>query len=182
MIRQDLPIFHLATGLYDNIRNLQNEKSLTFLYRAPRIDLRPLNIASVAQNYKKNLNVDDDKARQMAKLIRGYSFAFQVLGYFSWEKNGDYEAVLPDLRLYLDEYVYDKIWSELSAKDKSVLQGISEVPSGKIEDIRKILNMDSNEFNPYRKRLIDKGIISGEDRGYVKFGLPMFEEYVQDHM
>lgn len=182
MIRQDLPIFLLTTGLYNNIRDLQNEKSLTFLYRAPRINLRPLNIASVAQNYRKNLNIEDDKARQMAKLTRGYSFAFQVLGYFSWEKDGDYEAVLPDLRQYLDEYVYDKIWSELSPKDKSTLHAISEVPSGKIEDIRKKLNMESNEFNPYRKRLIDKGIISGEERGYVRFELPMFEEYVRDHM
>ena len=43
-MRQDLPVFLLMTGLYENIYELQNEKTLTFLYRAPKIELRPLNI------------------------------------------------------------------------------------------------------------------------------------------
>ena len=38
--------------------------------------------------------------------------------------------------------------------------------------------METNEFNPYRKRLIRKGIVSGEMRGYVYFTLPLFDEYV----
>lgn len=42
-VRQDLPVFLLATGLYENIDELQNEKNLTFLYRAPKIQLKPLN-------------------------------------------------------------------------------------------------------------------------------------------
>ena len=42
-IRQDYPIFLLMTGLYENIYNLQNEKALTFLYRAPKLLLEPLN-------------------------------------------------------------------------------------------------------------------------------------------
>ena len=33
-VRQDLPVFLLATGLYENIDELQNEKNLTFLFRA----------------------------------------------------------------------------------------------------------------------------------------------------
>ena len=42
-VRQDLSVFLLATGLYENIDELQNEKNLTFLYRAPKIQLKPLN-------------------------------------------------------------------------------------------------------------------------------------------
>ena len=37
-IRHDLPLFLLMTGLYENINKLQNEDSLTFLYRAPKIE------------------------------------------------------------------------------------------------------------------------------------------------
>ena len=44
--------------------------------------------------------------------------------------------------------------------------------------IREALGMETNEFNPYRKRLIRKGIVSGETRGYVYFTLPLFDEYV----
>ena len=38
--------------------------------------------------------------------------------------------------------------------------------------------METNEFNPYRKRLIRKGIVSGETRGNVYFMLQLFDEYV----
>ena len=129
----------------------------------------------------KNLSVTKEQAQEMAKLTRGYSFAFQVLGFFSWEANGNYRSILPDYRQYLDEFVYDKIWSELSARDKEILNGIAQIPSGKIEEIRRLLGIETNEFNPYRKRLIDKGIISGETRGYVRFELPLFEEYISEH-
>ncbi len=181
LLRNDLPVFLLMTGLYENIYNLQNEKSLTFLYRAPKIELRPLNITSISQNYEKKLKVTKEDAMQMAKITRGYSFAFQVLGYLTWEAKGNYRSVLPDFRQYLDEYVYDKIWSELSPKDRRILSGIAQTPSGRIADIRDFLKLETNAFNPYRMRLINKGLINGATRGSISFELPMFEEYVIDH-
>ena len=42
---------------YEKIYELKNQKSLTFLYRAPRIDLRPLNIGTIAENYRQNFNL-----------------------------------------------------------------------------------------------------------------------------
>lgn len=181
LIRQDLPVYLLMTGLYENINKLQNEDSLTFLYRAPRINLEALNMTSIASNYSKNLNLDHETAMDMALCTKGYSFAFQVLGYLTWENSGDYKAVLPEFRQYLDEFVYDKIWSELSARDKKILDAISRVDSGKIEEIRALMGIETNEFNPYRKRLINRGLINGSERGYVKLVLPMFREYIRDN-
>ena len=54
--------------------------------------------------------------------------------------------------------------------------------AGKIKEIREHLGMETNEFNPYRKRLMKKGIVSGETRGYVFFTLPLFERYVIDNL
>ena len=99
-LRKDLPVFLLMTGLYENINNLQNEKNLTFLYRAPKTELKPLNLRIVADNYQQNFNLDLDTADQMAKLTKGYSFAFQVLGYFTWKNGGDYRKAIPDFQLY----------------------------------------------------------------------------------
>ena len=104
----------------------------------------------------------------MAELTKGYPFAFQVLGYLTWNHSGHYEVVIDEYEQYLSEFVYDKIWSELSQKDRIVA-------------IREHLGMETNEFNPYRKRLIKKGIVSGETRGYVFFTLPLFERYVIDN-
>lgn len=180
-VRQDLPVFLLATGLYENIDELQNEKSLTFLYRAPKIQLKPLNKQAIVNKYKSIFEIEVDQATQMADLTKGYPFAFQVLGYLTWNHHGDYNAVRGEYEQYLSEFVYDKIWSELSQKDRMVARGIGDVEGGKIKDIREHLHMETNEFNPYRKRLIKKGILSGETRGYVYFTLPLFEEYVMEN-
>ena len=177
-VRQELPVFLLGTGLYENIEELQNEKSLTFLYRAPKIQLRPLNNGAIINKYKTIFHISQESASQMAELTKGYPFAFQVLGYLTWNHDGDYHAVLDEYKQYLSEFVYDKIWSELSAKDRMVAKAIADEKSGKIKDIRERLEMETNEFNPYRKRLIKKGIVSGEMRGYVYFTLPLFDEYV----
>ena len=54
LVRQNLPIFLLMTGLFANVRKLQDEKTLTFLYRAPRIQVGPLNIGAVADSFRKS--------------------------------------------------------------------------------------------------------------------------------
>ena len=56
-IRQDLPISMIMTGLHKNIDSLKNTENLTFLYRAPRIELPPLNMGSIAANYRNVLGV-----------------------------------------------------------------------------------------------------------------------------
>lgn len=180
-VRQDLPIFLLATGLYENIDELQNEKNLTFLYRAPKIQMKPLNQQAIIKKYMNIFQIEREQAAQMAELTKGYPFAFQVLGYLTWNNHGNYQEVLEEYEQYLSEFVYDKIWSELSRKDRVVARGIAETDSGKIKDIREYLGMETNQFNPYRKRLIKKGILSGEMRGYVHFTLPLFEEYVLEN-
>ena len=135
----------------------------------------------IINKYKNIFGTDRDTAEKMAELTKGYPFAFQVLGYLTWNHSGHYEVVIDEYEQYLSEFVYDKIWSELSQKDRIVARGIAETESGKIKEIREHLGMETNEFNPYRKRLIKKGIVSGETRGYVFFTLPLFERYVIDN-
>ena len=181
LIRSDLPVFLLMTGLYDNIRKLQDVKTLTFLYRAPRIEMKPLNIGTVADNYRKNLDIDSDAALRMAKLTKGYPFAFQVFGYFSWKHGAFDDATLADCKQYLDDYAYEKVWSELSAGDRRVARAIALTPGGRIRDVREVAGMSTNQFNPYRDRLVKKGIVDGSTYGYVSFLLPMFDRYVLEH-
>ena len=181
LLRQDLPVYLIMTGLYSNIRRLQDVKSLTFLYRAPRITAGPLNRGAVARNYERVLGVGEDEALEMAKATKGYSFAFQVLGYFTWRRGSFDAEALADCRQYLDDYVYEKIWSELSANDKRVALAIAESEDGRVADVRERLAMSSNQFNPYRDRLVKKGIVDGSTHGLVSFTLPLFERYVIEH-
>jgi hypothetical protein len=178
LLREDYPVFLLMTGLFNNINDLRDEKNLTFLYRAPEIRLKPLNIGTIAENYEKNLNVTEEDAFEMAALTKGYSFAFQVLGYFTFRHDGDYKNALSEYRQYLEDYVYEKIWSELSNKDRQFLYAVAVSENGAAKEIKSILGIENNRYTPYRDRLIKKMLVNGDEYGYLKITLPLFDKFI----
>jgi ribosomal protein L20A (L18A) len=178
-IRRDFPVFLLMTGLYENIYELQNEKTLTFLYRAPKMELRPLNIGMIAKKYREIFGLEEEESLAMAQETMGYPFAFQVLGFLCWKNSAKWTDVLDEYSQYLEEYVYEKLWSELSAQDKVVLRAMSESESRKVEAIRTKAGKTSGNFSVYRNRLIKKGIIISTEYGYLEFALPRFREFVK---
>ena len=181
LIRHDYPLFLIMTGLYENINKLQNEDNLTFLYRAPKMYLNALNLYRMADSYEHLLRISKEKALDMAKATKGYSFAFQVFGYFTYNNQGRYEDALPDIRQYLDEYVYDKIWMELTSKEMELLSTMAVLDITDAKSIKKSLQMKPNQFSVYRDRLIKKGILSGNRRGFLEFTLPFFDDYIKEH-
>lgn len=183
-LRQNYPIFLLMTGLYENIYNLQNEDSLTFLYRAPKIVLEPLNYTAVRKRYMDIFGLDIEKAEEMTGLTGGYPFAFQVLGYLLWENRNikTIEEILPEYDQYLEEYVYGKIWSELSELDRKILVEMAVNQEKKVKKIRDGMGLKSEQFAVYRERLKRKGVLDTSKYGEVSFILPRFAEFVMMRM
>jgi predicted transcriptional regulator len=66
----------------------------------------------------------------------------------------------------------------MSSRDRKIALGIAKSETGNVDEIKKILKIDQNEWNPYRKRLLDKGIINVPERGKVAFTLPFFREFL----
>ena len=58
--------------------------------------------------------------------------------------------------------LYDKVWSEMSNKDKKICNGIANTESGKIKDVRERLSLKTNEFNRKIECLkeIGEGVLS----------------------
>ena len=177
-MRRKYSIYTLMAGLYENISGLQNEKTLTFLYRAPKFAMEPLNLTLIAQRYQKIFAVDETEARRMAKVTEGYPYAFQLLGYLCYNRKSSYLDVMGEFDAYLEEFVYAKTWSELSMRDQLVLRGMCAAQDRKVGTIRKVVGMNSSEFSVYRDRLFKKGIISAPCYGQVDFALPRFREFV----
>lgn len=176
-LREDLPVFLLLSGLYKNIDSLRNAEGMTFLERAPRTVLSPLLINAMAENYVKTLKLPMNEAMQLAKETRGYSFAFQTIGYFAWENASDMRLALKKAKEYLYEFSYQKIWTELSAKDRQVVIAMGELKTNEVMQIRKKLNYSSNQFNPYRNRLLKAGVVMSDQSGVLEFALPWFGEF-----
>lgn len=182
-LRRDCLVFLLMTGLYENLYDLQNDKSLTFLYRAPKMVLEPLNFTAVKRRYMDIFSLEGKQAEQMAMLTKGYPFAFQVLGYLYWEKRDrmTIEDMMPEYDQYLEEYVYSKIWSELSELDRRIVNEMAVSGETKIKNIRERLGMKSEQFSVYRERLKRKGVVSSEQYGYLTLALPRFDEFVKSY-
>lgn len=184
LLRKKLPIFLLMTGLYDNINNLQNEKNLTFLYRAPKIYIEPLNLFSIARSYSSILSLGDDTAKEMAKLTKGYAYAYQVLGYLYYEsasKNKgkvDHSELIRSFETTLSEYVYEKIWFGLPDTEKNILTLLVKNGQMKIKDIRGELSLTDSQMSVYRDRLKRRGLVDATSYGLLSLSLPRFAEIV----
>lgn len=176
MIREGYPIFLLMSGLYENVSELERNKSLTFFLRTPKPILKPLNLASIAYSYKKFLNVDDAKAATYAKLTKGYAYAYQLLGSLLY-KNGTDSDILDEYDLKLNENAYSLIWETLTPKERAILKEVAN--SEKNKDILSSLEMNNGNLQTHKKRLIDKGIIEPKERGEMSFALPRFKEFVK---
>lgn len=183
LLRNNYPIYLLMTGLYQNIYELQNNQSLTFLYRAAKINLEPLNLSTIASSYQNIFNIDEKEASVLAVNTKGYAYAYQVLGYLLYEKGNTIldKQLFEKYDQYLQEYVYDKIWLELSEKDKQFLLGFDKENNVTIEYLISSTGFDKKTISVYRDRLIKRGIIYCPSRGYLSLKLPRFFEFIQIH-
>ncbi|MDO4961458.1 MAG: ATP-binding protein [Eubacteriales bacterium] len=184
-IRKDFPVFLLMTGLYENIYAIQNSPQLTFLLRSPKVTLGPLSLSLITRQYESALNISTEKAIPLARLTKGYAFAFQALGMLYYDYNvqdndasiqrePDNAAILRNLDSCLDEYVYSKIWNSLSPLDQKVILQLSDEAPSRVKDVCDAVGMNSSNFSKYRERLIKKGLITAQQHGYLEPALPRF--------
>ena len=179
LIRSKFQIYLLMTGLYENVSSLQNINNLTFLLRAPKIQLSKLSIRSIALSYKALLGISSEESIEMAKLTNGYAYAYQLIGNALY-KNSEQklnQSEIDKIDLELENNVYGKIWEGLSLMDKQMLFAMLKFQQA--NDIIKYLNINNAKFQVYRKRLMDIGVVDGSERGSLSFALPRFYEYVE---
>ena len=196
---RSLPVYLIMTGLYQNYRELtdvKNEKlkGCTFLTRTLEREVPPLDDSQMAVSYFNTFDIEEVDAIKLAKMTKGYAFAYQVLGYWYFEKNVNKNDKVKDVeveyRSELIKYSYNKLWSELSEKDKEIVMTLVELGADenqvKRADVMDYMNKSGNEisssgFNKYRERLLGKGIIAtSENRdGYIWIPLPQFGKFVK---
>ena len=181
LIRKEYPIHLLMTGLYQNIYELQNDKDLTFLYRAPKISLEPLNLAAITNSYQELLNITKEEALLLAKETKGYAYAYQVLGHLVFEKQNPKldDKLYAKYDQYLEEYVYEKMYSELSSNDKKILKAFTSDDINSVDNLLLKSKMKKNVFSVYRDRLIKRGIIESPEYGKLILKLPRFYEFLE---
>ncbi len=138
----------------------------------------------IADRYTKTLGISQDTAMEYAIITKGYPFAYQALGKYLWEDkthklNTD---VLAKFDEALRHYVYEKIWTEMSQKDRWYMPFIVQKNEMRVAEILELAKEKKNEFSQYRARLKDKGLINTNTHGVISFKLPRFDVFVKNEM
>lgn len=175
-LRKDYDIVILMAGLKKNILALQKDDRISFLKRAEKKDLKQLSLHSIMMDYKKNLQLTDQEAGEMALFTKGYSYAFQVLGYLCFRMKQNYRDVMEQFDEKMTNNVYDIIWEDLSGKEKEILQAIFQAKELTTQEILRSSRMNKNTYNEYRRILISKDILVDKGYGKIDFSLPRFPE------
>ncbi len=180
-LRAGYPVYLVCTGLYENIQELSNVKNLTFFRRATTIQTEPLNFIRVAEMYKNKLEVSSEEARKLAKLTKGYAYAYQQLGVLCFKNKGAaLEDIIQQLKSDLFSYSYEKIWEEMSEMDRFLATLLTEKEEYKREEILVLMGEKSKNYSMYRDRLMKRGIIKAR-KGYISLALPYFADYIKEY-
>lgn len=199
MLRENYHLALLMAGLPENVSELQNDSVLTFLLRANRIVLDPLSAKSIMDSYHHiftyaGYSINHETVIFMTKQTLGFAYAFQLLGYWTWEKAEKVgvkeitidlvQDILENYISDLDRNVYYKVYTEMTAKEQEFVQTMTKIGGEKVKitEIGKIMNRKPNYISVYRRKLIDNQVIKSAGYGYVSFLLPHFNQFIEDQM
>lgn len=180
MLLEGLQIYLVVTGLSENIEDFSSEKNLSFFKRADSKEITGLDKFDITYMYEKLLEIDLQEARKLQSICQGYAYAYQVLGslYFSKKKGESIEDLMPDFERILFKDSYNLIWQSLSETEKNIVRYIYKTGDGKAEKIKALMSNPAS-YSMYRDRLINKHLVDGETRGYLKIKLPRFDRFIE---
>ncbi len=139
------------------------------------------NHTMIRSDYVKTLGVSTEVGDKLAAITKGYAFAYQALGKYMWESGEKdiTEEVLARLDEALSEKVYQKIWSELTPKERWFLGYIVNKDKMPVSELLELTGQNKSQFSKPRQGLKKKGVIDTSIRGMITIRLPRLKEFVE---
>ena len=180
-------------GLPNAISSVLNDKILTFLNRANKVDLNPLQIADVSACYAKvlrdlEIEFDAKTLNAAAWATDGYPYLLQLVGYHMLKFLGGesklsattVELAISNSKRALASDVILPCLNPLSAEDKRFLKAMAlDIEESRVSDICDRLQVGKSHTQTYRRRLIEAGLIHASSRGLLAFSIPYLGQYLR---
>ena len=181
-------------GLPYSVSNLLNDSVLTFLNRAVKVELGLLSTNLIRAYYERafksiKVEISDEILDRAAISTRGFPYLMQLIGYYMIQytpKDGVVtdeimdkaeKAALADM----DDNVFKPILNPLSDNDKIFLKALAHCGEpATTSTLQSKLGRKGPAIQPYRKRLIEAGVIESPRRGELVFAVPYLSEYLQN--
>jgi len=190
LVREDYDVALLMAGLPNSVNDVLNDKVLTFLRRAKRVELENIDIKAVEIAYEQTFEQAGqefcgDALREAAKATDGYAYLIQLLGFFLYNSGRhtiDSKLVKQTLELAkieLFKNVHDMLFRELSIKDQEFLFAMAE-DDGQSDfgAIKERLGVSAGYASKYRERLLVSGMVKASAHGKLVFNPPHMRDYL----
>ena len=179
-------------GLPHAVSSVLNDSVLTFLNRATKVELGTISINLIRAYYERSfksvgINVADEILDRAALSTRGFPYLMQLIGYYviqyTPEKGTVTDTIMDKAEKAalrdMEDNVFKPIMTPLSDNDKIFLQALARcggtVTTAKLQ---AMLGKKGPAIQPYRKRLIEAGVIEAPRRGELVFAVPYLSEYL----
>ena len=182
------------------VSSVLNDSVLTFLNRANKVELGLISTNLIKAYYDQvfrgmGIKASDDILDRAALATRGFPYLMQLIGYYViryTEEHGTIDSVIMDKAEKasmsdLEDNVFKPILLPLSDNDKLFLKAMAQqgntISTAKLQEA---LGDKGPAIQPYRKRLIDAGVIEAPRRGELVFAVPYLADYLleqdQEHL
>lgn len=196
MVGEGLNVALVMAGLPGAVSATLNDKVLTFLNRARKIELNPLAFSDVdayfARSFKElGLDIPPDLRNIASYAVNGSPYLLQLIGhnivaYSDASATIDESALNNAINAAIKDFENDickTSLSSLSDIDILFLRSLAKLGSpAKIGEIAKGMNKTNDYVQKYRARLLEAGIIEAPMRGKVSIAIPYLETYLSDDL
>ena len=179
-------------GLPHAISGVLNDSVLTFLNRATKVELGLISTNLIRAYFDRafksiGIKASDDILDRAAVSTRGFPYLMQLIGYYLIQYTQKGESVTDDIMNKsekaamkdMDDNVFKPILAPLSDNDRIFLEAIARcggtVTTAKLQEQ---LGKNGPAIQPYRKRLIEAGVIEAPRRGELVFAVPYLADYL----
>ncbi|MDO4443782.1 MAG: AAA family ATPase [Slackia sp.] len=186
----------LMAGLPHAVSALLSDEDVSFLRRSrkhvlgriPDGEIRDALLFTIEQESR---TIDAAALDEAVSVIDGFPYMMQLVGYRMWAENPRVERIaLGDARHGIElakremaEGILEYTYRELSDGDKRFLTAmLPDKKDSAIADIARRMGVKSNYASQYKRRLLAQGIIGEYNKGYVRFDMPVFRDYLEWRM
>mgnify|MGYP002626743574 FL=1 len=179
-------------GLPHAVSGVLNDSVLTFLNRAVKVELGLISTQLIRAYYERAfksalITISDELLDRAALSTRGFPYLMQLIGYYviQYTQNGEVvtDAVMDKVEKSamkdMEDNVFKPILAPLSDNDRLFLRALARcggtVTTAKLQ---AALGKRGPAIQPYRKRLIEAGVIEAPRRGELVFAVPYLAEYL----
>ena len=179
-------------GLPHAVSGVLNDSVLTFLNRATKVELGLISTNLIRAYYDRafksvGMVVSDELLDRAALSTRGFPYLMQLIGYYMVQytpENAEATKSIMDkvektALKDMEDNVFKPILAPLSDNDKIFLKALARCGGTvKTDQLQAVLGKRGPAIQPYRKRLIEAGVIEAPRRGELVFAVPYLAEYL----